>query len=173
MRILVGHASRMGSTAEIAARIGEQLSAAGHDVDVRPCVDAPPAADYDAVVIGSAIYVGRWLRPATRYLQTQAPALSSRPTWLFQSGPCGAGFDLDAVRIPRAVRRLSRRIGSAPTATFGGRLERARATGRLSRWMATGDLSGDFRDWELVRSWTATIVLQLARGHRGAPLAAP
>lgn len=173
MRILVAHASRMGSTAEIAAHVAAQLSAAGHDVDVRSCADAPAATGYDAVVLGSALYLGRWLEPALRYLQTQAVPLGQRPTWLFQSGPCGAGFDLDAVRVPRRVRTLARRVGSAPTTTFGGRLDRARTTSRLGRWMATGALSGDFRDWDLISAWTETIVVRLAEGHQRAPVAAP
>ena len=166
----MAHASRMGSTAEIARRIGEQLRSAGHDVDVRSCADAGDAASYDAVVLGSALYVGRWLPQARRYLQSQAEALARRPTWLFQSGPCGDGFDLAAVRAPRAVRRSAAAIGAELPTTFGGRLDRARATDRLSRWVATGTLAGDFRDWHLVRSWTDEIIADLAAGHRPAPL---
>jgi menaquinone-dependent protoporphyrinogen oxidase len=158
----VAHASRMGSTAEIAQRIGEQLRGAGHDVDVRACAEALETSDYDAVIIGSALYVGRWLKEARRYLRSQSESLSRRPTWLFQSGPCGAGFDLNAVQVPRAVRRLARLIGNASVTTFGGRLDRDLAPGRLSRWMATGSLAGDFRDWDLVRDWTGAVIAELA-----------
>jgi menaquinone-dependent protoporphyrinogen oxidase len=172
VRILVAHASRMGSTAEIAQRIGEQLRTAGHDVDVRTCTEAPDTSNYDAVLIGSALYLGRWLTTARRYLQSQSESLSRRPTWLFQSGPCGQGFDLAAVEVPRAVRRLSAHIGLAPPTTFGGRLDASRATTRLSRWMATGALAGDFRDWDHVQKWTAQVAAQLAEGHHGAALAA-
>jgi len=171
VRILVAHASRMGSTAEIAERIGEQLRDAGHDVDVRACAEAADTSNYDAVIIGSALYVGRWLKEARRYLRSQSESLSRRPTWLFQSGPCGEGFDLEAVQVPRAIRRLSDRIGSTLPTTFGGRLERKSATTRLNRWMATGTLAGDFRDWDLVHAWTDGVIADLAAGHRDLPFA--
>lgn len=170
MRILVAHASRMGSTAEIARRIGEQLRTAGHEVDVRSCADAPGAGSYDAVVIGSALYAGRWLPQARRYLQSQARSMARPRTWLFQSGPCGEVFDLAAVRVPRPVRRLAAAIGANLPTTFGGRLDRTRATERLSRWVATGTLAGDFRDWHLVRRWTEDIITDLAEERHVAPV---
>ena len=112
MKILVAYASRMGSTAEIAERMADQLSEAGHDVDVSQCVDAPDALGYEAVIIGSALYIGRWEPSALRYLRAKALQLGQRPTWLFQSGPCGEGSELEHVETPGAVRRLSHRIGA-------------------------------------------------------------
>lgn len=173
MKILVAYASRMGSNAEIAQRIGQQLTEAGHDVDVSRCADAAAANDYDAVLLGSALYMGRWDKTALRYLRAQSDQLAQRPTWLFQSGPCGEGLELEHVDTPRAVRRLSGRIGLAPPVTFGGRLDRAKATTTLSRWMATGTYAGDFRDWDQVHAWTAEVMAQLAGGRHRAPLPAP
>lgn len=172
MKILVAFASRMGSTAEIAERIGQQLAEAGHEVDVIGCAAAPVPTAYEAVVLGSALYLGRWDKPALDYLKSQAAALSSRPTWLFQSGPCGGGVELEHVDTPRAVRALCGRAGLRPPVTFGGRLDRKRAKTWLSRWMATGTYAGDFRDWDQVRDWTAQVITELAEGRQGAQLPA-
>jgi len=87
-RVLIAYASKMGSTQEIAEKIGNRLSDAGFDVVVRSCADAPPVGEFSAVIIGSALYVRRWLKEATRYLAREAPNLAGRPTYLFQSGPC-------------------------------------------------------------------------------------
>lgn len=170
MKILVAYASRMGSNAEIADRIGQQLEEAGHDVDVRPCSPTLAAAPYDGVVLGSALYIGRWDRPALLFLRREASRLTERPTWLFQSGPSG-GTELSEVEVPRAVRRLCAKTGLALPVTFGGRLERAHAKSRLQRWMATGTYAGDFRDWDQVSAWTSLIVSGLAenRPHTAAP----
>jgi len=167
VKVLVAHASRMGSTAEIAQHIAAQLSGAGHDVDTSPCAQAPGAEGYDAVLVGSALYIGRWDKSALRYLSAQATQLTGRPTWLFQSGPCGEGWEAEDVATPRAVRRLSRQIGLAPPMTFGGRLERARTTTWLGRWLATGAYAGDFRDWDQVTAWTTDVEEQLAGGRQG------
>lgn len=85
-KILVVYAMRMGSSAEIAQAIGQQLSSRGFEVDVRPTTGAPDARTYEAIVVGSAVYTGHWDKDAVQYLQDQAPILAGRPTWLFQSG---------------------------------------------------------------------------------------
>lgn len=161
-RVLVAYASRTGSTAEIAQAIGDQLSEAGLEVDVTPCSEAAEARAYDAVIIGSALYLKRWERTAMRYLRTQAPDLASRPTWLFQSGPCGADIDYTIDKTPRAVRRLRKQIGTDSPKTFGGRLDKALAISRLGRWMATGALAGDFRDWGMIGDWTTGVIARLS-----------
>lgn len=173
MKILVAYASRMGSNAEIAERIGEQLREAGHEVDVSACADAGEAAAYEAVILGSALYVGHWDKSALDYLKSNSAQLAERPTWLFQSGPCGEGLDLDHTDTPRGVRKVSSRIGLSTPVTFGGRLDKTLAKTRVARWMSTGKYAGDFRDWEQVRAWTAGVVEELAEGRHRAPVPTP
>jgi menaquinone-dependent protoporphyrinogen oxidase len=156
-RVLVGYASKMGSTREIAEKIGDRLSDAGFDVLVRSCADAPPVEGFSAVVIGSAIYVRRWLKEATRYLAREASDLTGRPTYLFQSGPCSEKPSDSVVGIPRGVRRLAAAIGASEPVTFGGRLDRAKATGPISRWVASGTMAGDYRDWAAISAWADSI----------------
>ena len=160
-RILVAYASKMGSTREIAERIGGDLSEAGFDVLVRSCADSPPVGEFSAVVIGSAIYMRRWLREATGYLKRQAPDLGSRPTYLFQSGPCGERQADSVVATPHVVRRIAREIGASDPVTFSGRLDRSKATGPVSRWVASGSMAGDFRDWTAISAWAGSIAADL------------
>lgn len=166
MKLLVAYASRMGSNAEIAQRIGRQLQDAGHEVDVRPCSPTLDAGPYAGVVLGSALYLGRWERSALRFLRREAVQLAGRPTWLFQSGPCGTGLVLAEVDTPRAVRRLTTTIGLEEPVTFGGRLDRTQAHSRLQRWMATGTYAGDFRDWAQISAWTSVVLNSLSESVR-------
>lgn len=160
-RILIAHASQMGSTAEIAEAIAGELRQAGFDVDVADCDHAHDAVHYDAVIIGSAVYVGRWRRSATDYLKHQAPDLAERPTWLFQSGPCGEGAQHETIKTPHHVRKLAFQIGLALPVTFGGRLDHARANTPFTHWMSTGALSGDYRDWDAIHAWARSIARDL------------
>ena len=89
MRVLVSAASKYGSTNEIAEAIGKELSAAGHEVDVRPPADVSGVDSYDAVVLGSAVFVGHWLEPARKLVERERDELRQRPVWLFSSGPIG------------------------------------------------------------------------------------
>jgi menaquinone-dependent protoporphyrinogen IX oxidase len=44
---------------------------------------------YDAVVLGSAVYAGHWLKPAREPVGRLGTFLADRPVWLFSSGPVG------------------------------------------------------------------------------------
>ena len=59
-KVLVAYATKMGSTASIAAVIGSELRAAGHQVEVHEIVAVLAVSEYDAVIVGSAIYQRRW-----------------------------------------------------------------------------------------------------------------
>ena len=160
-KILVAYATRMGSTGEIALAIGEELTRQGFHVDVRPCARAEDARNYMAVIVGSGLYIGRWDKPAIDYLKQQKDDLAERPTWLFQSGPCGEGSEHQQVDAPRVVLRLVKEMGIDPPMTFGGRLNSGKATGRVSRWMATGTFGGDFRDFDAIRDWARSVAAKL------------
>lgn len=62
-RILVTYATRAGSTAEVAAAIGESLAARGYAVEVKSVKEKPGVAGYSAVVLGSAIRYLNAVRP--------------------------------------------------------------------------------------------------------------
>jgi menaquinone-dependent protoporphyrinogen oxidase len=82
-RVLVSAASRHGATAEIAQAIGHVLSRQGLDTTVMAPGDVDAIDDYDAVVIGSAVYVGHWLDPAKDLVNRFRTALAGRPVWLW------------------------------------------------------------------------------------------
>ncbi|TDW92824.1 menaquinone-dependent protoporphyrinogen oxidase [Kribbella pratensis] len=155
-KVLVAYASKMGATAGIAAAIGDELRAHGHSADVAEVTSVNDVAPYDAVVLGSAIYVRRWRRDAVRFLRHNVAGLRQRQVWLFHSGPVGPDKDEDQT-MPPAVRHLARSIGATPAVTFAGRLEPATAKGFLARRLAAGKLAGDARDWDKIRAWSADV----------------
>ncbi len=155
-KVLVAYATKMGATAEIAAAIGTELRKAGHDVDVRNVTEVGSIMEYDAVVLGSAIYTRRWRPEAVRFLRRHVGGLRDRQVWLFHSGPVGP--DKDQVQsMPPKVARLADKIGANPAMTFAGRLQPATAKGWLARWLARGDLAADSRDWDKIAAWARAI----------------
>ena len=85
--VLVSAASQHGATAEIALAIGQVLAERGLTVAVIPPGDVGSLDGYDAVIIGSAVYMGHWLDPAKELVNRFHEALTDRPVWLFSSGP--------------------------------------------------------------------------------------
>lgn len=156
MRFLVATASRYGSTTEIGATIAEVLAAAGHDITRSDCEDDVDPADFDAVVIGSAVYAGHWLRPAKTLITTHGDALCSRPVWLFSSGPVGDPPKPD--EDPVDAEELVATSGARGHEVFAGKLDRTalRFTDKAIA-SALRAPAGDFRNWETIRSWAAAI----------------
>jgi menaquinone-dependent protoporphyrinogen oxidase len=162
VKILVSAASKHGSTAEIAARIAETLRTAlpgDAAVDVRRAVEVSDVAPYDAVVLGSAVYMGRWLDDARDAAQRIA-AHPQRPVWLFSSGPIGDPPKPD--EDPTEVAALVAVTGSRGHRLFAGRLDRHRL-GLAERAMvaALRVADGDFRDWDAIDSWGREIAVEL------------
>ncbi|WP_136519730.1 MULTISPECIES: flavodoxin domain-containing protein [Cellulomonas] len=152
MQVLVSVASRHGATREMGALVAQELRAAGHEVaEVEP-EDVERVDGYDAVVLGSAVYVGRLALGLRALVDRQGGQLRARPTWLFWSGPIGD--PPVPMTVPDDVTALARAVEARGVAMFPGRLERTgldlseRALVALTRAEA-----GDFRDLDAVQAW--------------------
>ena len=159
--VLIACASKMGGTREIAAVIGEVLHSAGLRVQVRDAREVAGLDGVDAVVIGSAVYSGRWRGEAVRLLEKATARRPPIPIFLFQSGPCGPEASTQQVPAPKRVSTLVTEAGAAPPVTFGGRLEAATARGFLAKKMAKGPRAGDFRDFDRIRQYDRSIAAEL------------
>ena len=165
MKVLVTAASRHGSTAEIAEAIGDELKSRGFEVTVAPPEDVGALSEFEAVVLGSAVYMGHWLAPATGLAHRIGAELSGKPVWLFSSGPVGnrsskfaQQMDVDPVEL-QAVQEAT---GAREHKRFSGKLDRHNLRGfqRVGLSLFRG-FQGDFRDWKAVREWAASIADQL------------
>jgi menaquinone-dependent protoporphyrinogen oxidase len=159
-RVLVTYGSVMGSTAEIAEWIAEELRRADLQVVVCDAGSAPSPEGFQAVVVGSAVYHGRWRPEAVRFLREHRAVLSSRKVWLFQSGPCGGQGRL--TRPTPRIRWLAHRLGALGPVVFGGNLDPSRADDRFRRWVTSSSVAADYRDRDEIDSWARGIAARLA-----------
>ena len=83
MKVLVCAASKYGATSEIAQAVADVLSQRGCEVTVLPPEKAGAVEEFDAAVLGSAVYLGQWMKPARELAERFAGALAARPVWLF------------------------------------------------------------------------------------------
>ena len=161
MRILVTVASRHGATREIGEVVAEVLRAAGHEVDELDPDEVLAVQTYDAVVLGSSVYVGRLAAALRELVDREAGQLAARPVWLFWSGP--VGDPLVPPAQPDDVATVATRTGAHTPRCFAGRLDRQKLGLAERALVAMIDAEqGDFRDMEDVRSWSESIVDELA-----------
>jgi menaquinone-dependent protoporphyrinogen oxidase len=86
MTLLVAYASKHGSTQGIAEAIGKRLRERGLDTDVRPVREVDGLERYDTIVLGSAVYLGAWLKEAMAFVDRLEATLRRVPLWLCSSG---------------------------------------------------------------------------------------
>jgi menaquinone-dependent protoporphyrinogen oxidase len=164
MRILIVVGSKHGSTREIADALGDELQRAGFDAAVADVRDAVPVVEYDAVVIGSALYMGRWLTEARAFVDRNREALAARPVWLFSSGPLGQQPASD----PAQLEALLASTGARDHRVFVGKLERSGlGVGEKLAVKLVKAPEGDFRDWDAIRAWARAIAGALEREAAG------
>ena len=166
MRVLVVHGSHLGSTAEIADRIGQVLAAEGLEVIVRPAAEyaTEPTSvdDFDAFVIGGGIYAGRWHPDAVAFIRRHADRLLAKPTWLFSSGPLGSGGRTAEAREPVELSELAPLINARAHVVFAGAHDRSLVESselnRLEKFVARRFVpEGDWRDWLAIEGWARSI----------------
>lgn len=164
MRVLVAVATQHGATREIADLIGATLAERRLDTDIREVEEVSDLSGYDAVVIGSAVYVGNWLKPAREFVEHHDAELAARPTWMFSSGPIGDPPKPDAASAVK-VDDLVERVGAREHRLFSGRLDTARL-GFVQRMVARAahTAPGDYRDWDAIQEWATTIADGLESG---------
>jgi menaquinone-dependent protoporphyrinogen oxidase len=123
-RVLVVHAGRYGSTAEVAQVVAEELRRCGASVDASPATEGLLLDGYDAIVIGSAIYWEHVLPEAARFVEQNREALGRKRVACFL-------LCMELTRVTEGLGRgvpvtIDPRLGAPP-----------RVPGKLGYWERT------------------------------------
>jgi len=148
-KVLVAYATKNGSTAEVADAIADVLRQGGHTVTVAPAGNVRRRVDdFDLVVLGGALYSGRWHSRAHRFLRRHRGELDGPAVAIFGMGP--RNDTADAWQRSRA--QLDRALGKRPwlhpvaVTVFGG-VDPPKKRERR-----------DLRDWAAITEWAHALV---------------
>jgi len=158
MKVLVAYATKCGSTAEVAAEIGRVMeSKSGCQVDVQPVGEVKEVGGYDAVIVGSATRVGKWLPEAVEFVEEHKGALGQVPVAFFTVClTLREDTEENRREVAAYLDPVCEIVQPVDVGLFAGVLD----YGKLSfvpRMMlkAMKAPGGDFRDWEAIRAWAA------------------
>jgi len=159
MKVLVTVASKHGATTGIGEAIAETLRSKGLYVAVIEPQQVDSVEEFDAVIVGSGIYMGRWLAAAREFVEDNAVALGKRPVWLFGSGPTPP---VDDEGDTADSNRLKELIGARDARVFAGELKQE-SLGFVERQIVKMIKSpwGDYRPWEAIEDWAESIADEL------------
>ena len=159
--ILVAYASKHGSTEGIATALAKRLHDRGHESAARPVDQVDDVAGIDALVLGSAVYAGSWMKDATSFAERHAEAVREVPVWLFSSGPLGEQV-IDEDEQPRQLAELRELLSPRGHEIFFGALDRSKLSfpeRMIVKAVKAPD--GDFRDWTAIDAWADRIADEL------------
>lgn len=168
MKVLVVYSSRYGATKGIAARIAQTIAAAGHEATAAEASSRLEAGGYDAYVIGSAAYVGSWMKESAEFVKRNAAMLAAKPVWFFSSGPVGTntvdekGRDVREQAIPKQFAEFESMIHPRGRQVFYGALDHTKFGVAHRAFFALPAsrkllIEGDFRDWDEIDGWARSI----------------
>ncbi|MBN1450573.1 MAG: hypothetical protein JW963_06115 [Anaerolineales bacterium] len=163
--VLVGYATRYGSTREVAEAVAATLREGGFEVDIRPVREVHTLAGYSAVVLGAPLFMFRWHRDALRFLSRHRKVLTERPVAVFALGPTHDPYDEQEWRDSRA--QLDQELVKFPWFTpvaleiFGGKYDPVKLRFPINA-LAGKVPASDLRDWPSIRAWAAGLKPSLA-----------
>jgi menaquinone-dependent protoporphyrinogen oxidase len=165
--VLIAYDTIHGSTAEVGDRIGKNLCDQGLRVDLRLAAHVEDISEYDAVIVGSAIYKFAWLKDAKAFLQQNQTTLAQLPTAYFI---VGASMSEDTPENREGVKKafvdpvLEEFADITPLSIglFGGAVDFAANEYTLFEWIVLKILglllgyteSADWRNWDAIDNWS-------------------
>ena len=166
-RVLVTYASKYGATAEIAEKIAEVLSQAGLQIDLLPIEQVADLKPYQAVVLGTAIYIGRWRKAAVKFLKQYEEVLAREAVWIFASGPTGddeISDSSEAWHVSKKLQSVLEHIAPRELKLFHGAIDTNKLTS-LDKWLINRVKApvGDFRNWQAITSWATEVATELKK----------
>lgn len=165
--ILITYATRFGSTEEVAEAIATTLNEQGLTVSLRPMAEVRSLAEYDAVVLGSAVNFAKWLPAAANFVREHQGGLARVPVALFTVHIQNIAGDAQSRRNRLAyLDEIRPYVQPVSAGFFAGRFNRHAAVELIPRWLALIVPTFDYRKWDKIRAWANSLPALLSEANR-------
>lgn len=157
-KVLVAYVSKYGSTGGIADTIGKELCSKEVAADVRLIKNVSNISLYQAVVIGSPVYMGKWMPEAVDFLKANRDVLSQVPVAYFlvcmTMARASEKKRAEVLSYMDPVLKAVPEIKPIGIGTFAGALHYENLSWLNKKILKSKETpEGDFRDWNAIRAW--------------------
>ena len=175
-RIAILYDSTTGQTAKIASKIAEIGTAAAHSVEQRDIHSLPSdfhLEDFDAIILGAAIHMGKHSRQMTEFVEQHRQRLEAIPSAFFSVSLSAAGkAEVQRQHARDCLDQFLRQTKCQPRATAiiaGALLYRSygfwlRLMMKWIAWREGGDTDTskdyEYTDWNQVQTFTQEFLSQ-------------
>lgn len=158
--VLVGYATRYGSTHEAAQAVAATLVERGVAADTVLLRDVTDLTGCAGVVVGAPLFMGAWHRDAHALLRRHRKALARMPVAVFALGPTHEPYDpaewaASQAQLDKALRRHGW-LEPVAVGLFGGRYDPAYLRFPMTTVAGDGPAS-DIRDGAKVVAWASEL----------------
>jgi menaquinone-dependent protoporphyrinogen oxidase len=158
--VLVGSATRYGSTQEVAEAIAATLREGGLAVDVQPLREVRSLDGYRGVVMGAPLFMFHWHKDALNFLSRYRKDLVKLPVAVFVLGPVHDPYDEQEWLNSRAQldKELAKYPWFSPVSLemLGGKYDPEKLRFPLNKF-AGNEPASDIRDWAAIRAWAESL----------------
>ena len=163
-KVLVGYATRYGSTKEVAETIACSVRESGFEVDVCQVRDIKALVDYNAVILGAPLFMFHWHKDVLRFLSKHQRILLDLQVAIFALGPTHDPYDEQEWRdswsqLNKELENYSW-LKPVEIEMFGGKYDPTKLKFPL-KMMAGKVPASDIRDTEVIQAWARKLIEKL------------
>jgi menaquinone-dependent protoporphyrinogen oxidase len=165
--VLIAYCTRSGSTREVAEAIGRTMREAGVVPDVKPMAEVSSVPEGAAVLLGTALYIGRFPKEFHVFVTRHRRELEKVRPWIFVLGPTEKERKQFAAAEEQARKELGKYpwLRPADKRVLGGKFDpqHLNLTFPMSLIMKLPANpmrklpATDIRDWEWIEQWSRAI----------------
>jgi menaquinone-dependent protoporphyrinogen oxidase len=159
MFVVVAYASKCGSTAEVAQRVATGLRTLGCEVEIADVSKVKRLPDCDAVVLGTAVRMGKPLGAMSRFVQRNLSTLRHLPVAVFSVGMAMREDTLESRSSAESyIRPLAEKCSACEVGMFAGAIFPEKLPFPFNRAAANPNgalTAGDHRDWPAIGQWAS------------------
>lgn len=171
--VLIVFGTRFGSTDEVAHEIAEVLERHNIETEVlnlRDGVDVPSLDEFEGIIVGSGVKMGRWTNEALNFMKNHQNDLNHKVLGMFVCSGEASNPNTYAEAYHKYLVQVMEKIGvkADMAEAFGGVFDFSSSSNysfnekKILQKIAKSDKSGfvvqdgklnDFRNWQLIRNW--------------------